>query len=152
MSWWAGEQAPPFSEHGLFAADTDLDVLVAGVCIYPTEGPYSLLAHLRVNKSAPIQVRAQAVDAILAAASFYAASTGRSLLIQVDGEDTAARLSAAGWEATRAVCYTLGPFANLIKTTATEVGGPSVAVEEPVAPQQQVQEPPKAVKRRAKAV
>lgn len=63
---------PPGTEDTLFVADAR--GLVAGVCLYPTRGPFFFLEHLSTNPGCPAKLRHRAVVLLATLVRAYAAA------------------------------------------------------------------------------
>lgn len=148
IAWWPKDGVRPmYSEHGLFVADADRRVLLAGVCIYPTKGIFALVEHFEVNQQEPITTRHAAADAICDAMRTYAATTGKFLLIMSSSQGVDQMLMRHGWQENYCRAFALQPYAPLPEkaTPPGNAAGGSVSPEG--AAPQTVQERPKRVKR-----
>lgn len=154
LSWWRDEPVKPaFTEHGLFLADSTLGALLAGACIYPTNGPYALVEHMACNPRLDAASKHDAVRCLIDHAGIYAAGTGKILITQAVG-GVCQMLERFGWQANRATGYVLQPFIPIQATAPEQAGGPglSEAAGEAEPPQPAVvAEPKKPVKRGKKA-
>lgn len=110
---------PPPPVAGLFMGTRD--ELIAGICFYPTEGPYFVAEHFSTNPRAPARLRHRAACLVAEGISIYGAATGKYALIFPSSLSMRRILQRAGFEHQKGVtCWSRAPWV-LASTGAEKV-------------------------------
>lgn len=107
--WFDGRKLPrpPLPEDSLFVGDAR--GIVAGVCFYPTKGPYVLVENLATLAVAPLRVRHRAVVLLVSLVRAYTAARAKYPLVVVRHRGIVRLLARNGFTAQQAVVMTAPP-------------------------------------------
>lgn len=131
-----GEEPPKPPPHGIWVIDGDPlspwpCPLIAGVCLYPSEGEWTIVEHVATNPRASKEQRNAALLVMTAALRAYGAMTGKMPLCFPNDPSIERRLLLAGWKHSTACAMITDLVADTgveVKKTTPDAGGaPGVA-------------------------
>lgn len=98
---------PPYPEDSLFVGDAR--GIVAGVCMYPTKGPYAIIENLSTCPGAGIRIRHRAVVLLVSLVRAYLAARAKFPLVVVRRRSLVRLLARSGFVSQQAVVMTASP-------------------------------------------
>lgn len=103
---------PPRPASGCFVGTAELD-LIAGICLYETEGPYVIAEHFTTNPSPAVSLRArhEAAHLVMGQMTVYAAAVGKHLLVFPRAKSSVRILRRGGFQVHQVTCMSHGPWA-----------------------------------------
>lgn len=125
--------APPRPADGVWVG-TERGLLVCGVCLYPTDGPYCVVEHSASDPSAPVRLRHAASVALIDGVRTYGALRSKNMLCFPRDKGILRLLEKGGFSRSPAVCVYHPPF-NLTgfsyeRKERVSSGGPSSASDD----------------------
>lgn len=92
---------PPYPEDSFFVGDAR--GIVAGVCLYPTKGPYVLAENLSTLAVAPLRIRHRAVSLLVSLVRAYSCARAKFPLVVVRHRGIVRLLARSGFTPQQAI-------------------------------------------------